>query len=272
MKPEPKAPNEFSALLLPDSEVGYISGEFGKILLQEIHVDRITILYNIFRIKKDIPITFSWKPGMPQVHAALKTGNHYYINGLRNTYLDEGEFNIVHASSIDGTHFLEGGREYQNIHIIYSRKLLDRLLPLFPTLEKWFASDMAQPKLLFKRNPFLTTEQRNIIRNILSCSRFDNSRVSYLEIMAEQFLLLSMIPIDQPIIRAKPLSRKHIELIHESRRLLDTNFGKLSSIDAIAKELDISESKLKSGFKIVFGVNISEYRIQTRMQAAQKLL
>lgn len=267
-----KAPDEFAGRLLRDSKVSYTNGKFGKILLQEVEVNGITILYNIFRIDEDVPITFSWKPGMIQVHAALESRSHYNIDGIRYGHLEEGEFNIVDASFIRGTQYLKRGNQYQSLHIVYSREFIDQLLPLFPALEVWMAADKPRPGVLYKNNMLLTPDLREVTRSILNCTRFNCFHSHYLEIIAKEFLLLSMIPVHQQIIPSNGLSRQQLQIIHESRRMIDTDYNQLSSIADIAKELSVGELKLKAGFKKLFGMSMYDYLVQTRMETAQKLL
>jgi AraC-like DNA-binding protein len=265
-------PAELSGLVLPGSETGYVQGAFGKILLQEIHLGELTILYNIYQLKKDMALDFHCHPGMMQTYAALKNDCHYYIKETGDFCLTESQFNILDASDIKGTQFLEHDREYRSFHVIYSPEILDELLPLFPVLEEWFASDSSQPRLFFKTNPQLTDELKNIMDDILHCSYTNELRRFYLEIMAREFLFLSIIPAGREITPVTRLSRRSIELIHESKLLLETSFDQRITIALIAKKAGINEFKLKAGFKKIFGISMFDHLIETKMKIAQKLL
>jgi len=269
---KPEVPAELSACVLPGSETGFAQGVFGKILLQEIHLDNLVLQYNIYQVKKDLAIDFRCHPGMMQVHVALKNDSHYSIEGIGDLYLAEGQFNILDASSIEGTSFLEQGREYRSFHASYSPEMLDSLLPVFPSLEEWFASDSSQPRLLFKTHPLLTVQLKDIIEDILHCSYTDDLRRLYLELKIKEFLFLSMMPVGQGITPVIWLTKRSIELIHQSKRILENNFDQRITIAELAKQLGIHEFKLKAGFKKVFGVSMFDYLIQTKMQKAKYLL
>ncbi len=269
---EPGVPAELSSWVLPESETGYAQGPFGKILLQEIHLGEISIQYNIFQVRKDLAIDFRLHPGMMQIHAAIKNDSHYSIEGIGDLYLSEGQFNILDAVNIEGTGFLEQGREYRSFHATYSPEILDSLLPVFPALEEWLASDSSQPRLLFKTHPLLTVQLKDIIQSIIHCSYTDELRRFYLELKTKEFLFLSMMPIEQGVTPAIWLTPRSIELIHESKRMLENNFDQHITIAIMAKQLGINEFKLKAGFKKIFGISMFDYLIQTKMQKAKKLL
>jgi AraC family transcriptional activator of pyochelin receptor len=269
---EPVVPPELYALLLPGSEAVCAQGAFGKILLQEIHLGALVIQYIIYQVRKDLALDFRYHSGMMQTYVALKNDSHYYIQGIGDLYLAEGQFNILDASTIEGTRFLEQGREYRSFHVIYSPEMLDSLLSVFPPLEEWFASDSSQPRLLFKTHPLLTTQLKEIVDNIIHCSYTDELRRFYLELKTKEFLFLSMMPIEQGVTAAIWLTPRSIEMIHESKRMLENNFDQHITIAGMAKQLGINEFKLKAGFKKIFGISLFDYFIQTKMQKAKRLL
>jgi AraC-like DNA-binding protein len=269
---KPGVPEELSSWVLPDSETGYAQGAFGKILFQEIHLGELNIQYNIFQVVKDLAIDFRCQPGMMQIHVALKGDGHYSIDGIGDLYLAEGQFNILDAANIEGTGYLEHSREYHSFHVSYTPEILDSLLPVFPALEEWFASDSSQPRLLFKTHPLLTVQLKDIIESILHCPYTDELRRYYLELKVKEFLFLSMMPIEQGVTPAIWLTRRSIEQIHESKRMLENNFDQHITIATLAKQLGINEFKLKAGFKKIFSISMFDYLIQTKMQKAKKLL
>src|SRR5258706_7674774 len=265
-------PSEFSEFVLPGGKAGFAKGEFGKILFQKIRINEVTFFYNIYKIEKDISLDFRCSPGMMQAHVALKNDSRYCIQGTGDVCLAEGEYNVLDASSIEGTLSLEHDHEYRSFHVIYPQEYLLEFLPLFPKLEEWFSSDWSKPRLLFKANPGLTSDQKQIIDNILRWNYTDEMQHLYLELIIKEFLLLSLIPIGQQITPVTGLSRRSVQLIHESKYLLETTIAQQMTIAAIAKKLGIDEPKLKRGFRKIFGLPMSDYFVQTKMKIAEKLL
>ena len=265
-------PAELSGFVLPDSEAGFAQGEFGKIFLQEIHLTELNIQYNIFQIRKDLALDFSCASDTMQTHAALKNDSHFHIEGIGELYLAEGQFNILHGSNLKGTRFMEEGQEYRSFRVSYSPDILSDFLPVFSSLEEWFSSDLSQPKLLFKNHPLLTVKMKDIIENIIHCSYADELRRFYLDMKTKEFLFLSMMPTGQEITSSVWLTPHSMELVHESKRLLENNVEQHLNITDIARQLDINEFKLKAGFKKIFGVSMFDYLIQTKMQKAKNLV
>jgi AraC-like DNA-binding protein len=63
-----------------------------------------------------------------------------------------------------------------------------------------------------------------------------------------------------------------IQCLQLAREILGSRFNPVPTIPALARELGINESKLKRGFKILFGRTVFEYGLDCRMQHALRLL
>jgi len=63
-----------------------------------------------------------------------------------------------------------------------------------------------------------------------------------------------------------------LDRLHQAREVLASRFTPVPTIRSIARELGINESKLKRGFKTLFGKTIFEYGHECRMQHALQLL
>ncbi len=67
-------------------------------------------------------------------------------------------------------------------------------------------------------------------------------------------------------------SETDIRRFHRAREILATKFSPPPTIASLARELGINETKLKSGFKALFGHTVFEYGHECRMQHAVHLL
>jgi AraC family transcriptional regulator, transcriptional activator of the genes for pyochelin and ferripyochelin receptors len=268
----PVVPPSLSSLVIPGSEAASAEGAYGKILFQEIHAGEITILYIVYQVKEDLAIDFKCSPGTLQTHVALKNDSQYYISGVGDFYLAEGQFNIIDAPDLEGTYFLEHGKEYHTMHVVFSSEFLDKLLPIFHYLEEWLASDSPRPRPLFKVHSWLSVQLKDVIDRILHCQYKDELLEFYREIKTRELLCLALTPRNGQITPATKLTRRNIALIHESRHLLDRSFDRHLTIAAIAQQIGMNEFKLKAGFKQVFGISMFDYLVKTRMQAARELL
>jgi AraC-like DNA-binding protein len=270
---KPVVPASLSAFVIPGSEVASAEGNYGKILFQAIHAGDITFMYNIFQVEEDIAIDFQCDPEAIQVHASIRNDTHLFIRGIGDLYLAEGQFNILDAPHLEGTYYLEGGREYRTLHIDFCSSLLDKLLPAFPYLEEWLASDTERPRLLFKVNPWLSTQLKDISERILHATYTNELQHVYRELKAREFVFLALTPgSPQEITPAVRLTRRNAALIHESKHILDQSFDQHITVASVAQKVGMNEFKLKAGFKQVFGISMFDYLINTRMQVARNLL
>lgn len=269
---QPVVPEILSPLLIPGSEAASAEGSYGRILLQEIQAGEITIVYNIYQVEEDLAIDFRCTPGTLQTHVALKSDSQYYIRGIGDLYLSEGQFNILDAPELEGTYFLESGREYRTFHVVCSSQFLDKLLPTFRYLEEWLASDSPRPRLLFKTHSWLSAQLKDIIDRILNNSYPEEQQQLYRELKARELLFLTLTPGSREITPAVRLTRRNTLLIHESKHILDTNFDQHITTGTVAQQVGMNEFKLKAGFKQVFGISMFDYLMKTRMQAARNLL
>jgi AraC family transcriptional regulator, transcriptional activator of the genes for pyochelin and ferripyochelin receptors len=260
--------------VVPGSRAVTAQGVYGKILLQEIRAGEITILYNIYQLQRDIAIDFECSTGKLQTHIALKNDCQCHINGIGPIYLAEGQFNISNSPSFEGTHFLEQGKEYRTLHIIFPSNFSTALLPIAHHFGQWLANSPSVPGLLFTMHPWLTVPLKNTIENILHCTYANGLLQLYREAKAKEFICLCLTPgkHNEGTLPPAKLPRSAMALMHDARRMIYTNFNRPVSITFIARQTGINEFKLKTGFKKIFGISMFNYLIKTRMQAARNLL
>lgn len=270
--PKPEVPAEVATLLIAGSEAVSAEGAYGRILFQEIQAGDMTVKYNIYQVKEDLAIDFQCSPGTLRTHVALKNDSQYYITGIGEYYLAEGQFNIIDAPTLDGTYFLEHDQEYRTLHLGFSSQFLERLFPVFPYLQEWLASDSPRPRLLFKVHSWLSPQVKDVIDKILYCPYTDDLLEFYRELKASELLCLALAPGTTEITPAVKLTRHNVALIHESRHVLDSVFDQHITIASIAQRTGMNEFKLRAGFKQVFGISMFDYLVKTRMQAARNLL
>lgn len=270
--PGTEVPNKFLHLLFRGADVAYGCGEFGEILLQQINLNGITILYNTLHARKDLPVDFYLDPGSIHIYAALKSTTHYKIDGLPEWRMEEGKFNILNTPGNKGTLFAEEGQQYQCIHILYSLDHANQLLSLFPQFQKWLAQDDAGSWIFFSVNPSLTPELKEIKTKILNCGRLKYMHKYYLETMARQFLFVALITANRKSSPGNGLLKQYSKSIQSAKRFLDDNLGQSLSIDILASQTGLRKARLASEFKKTYGLTISDYLIQTRMETARSLL
>jgi len=64
----------------------------------------------------------------------------------------------------------------------------------------------------------------------------------------------------------------HGEKIRRARAILSMEYSKPPVLGSLARQLGISETRLKSGFKSMNGITVMQYCINKRIEAARLLL
>ncbi len=67
-------------------------------------------------------------------------------------------------------------------------------------------------------------------------------------------------------------SQYEIDLFDQAKAIVESEFNPVPTIRQMARRLGLNETKLKSGFKALFGMTIFEYRHKIRMHMAKDLL
>ena len=69
-----------------------------------------------------------------------------------------------------------------------------------------------------------------------------------------------------------PLKRRDIRYIRQAKRIVTENFDQHITIPELAKKAGINETKLKEGFRELYGQSIHDYLLQLRISKAKHLL
>jgi AraC-like DNA-binding protein len=84
--------------------------------------------------------------------------------------------------------------------------------------------------------------------------------------------ILSMLSPELTFQENNQLSRQKSEVMKKLLHILTEQYNDLPSLEALSKQLAISRSSMTSTFKASYGITISDYVFQKRMEKAQTLL
>lgn len=121
----------------------------------------------------------------------------------------------------------------------------------------------------------LTAKVKSIITDILE--------MPFSGVLADQFLKAKMTELlchtvqslmdpEQAFSNSNQLSHRKSDAISKVLRILDKNIANPPSLVALAEQVGMSRSNLSSTFKASYGMSVSEYLLQKRMETAQGLL
>ena len=249
-------------------------GAFGQILVRDIPAGEIECYYIIFQLKEDLALDFEFASEIIQMQIAWKNDFQFHANSLGEIYLAEGQYNFSGTASMNGTVYFEKEYEYHFLSIRVKGQLGNKFTGLFSALQKWIATETTSPGLLYKPNRWLSEPMREVIEHILQGQELEDAdqRAFYREIKISELLYLAFndpsINPDQSL----KLSRRNTQLIYESKQFLDSNYNQHITVSLIARQVGLNDSRLKAGFRQLFGISIFDYLVMTRMQVARSLL
>ncbi len=265
-------PAGFSNIIIPGSEIASAEEEFGHLLFQEILSDQFAINFNVYRIHTDVSLQFTTHTDALQAHVLLKNDLRYFIQGVGNLVLKEGQFNIIHAQTTGATLYFEKGNEYRTFNTYYSSDILVQLFPFFPALQDFVSQPTESPSLLFDNPGWANIQVIDIITNLLHCPYDETLRRFYFDNKVKELLFLLLIQKYTAAAMHTRLTKHDREAIHEAKSIIEKNTASHITSRKIAQQVGMNEFKLKNFFKQVFGIGMFEFMIQVRMQKARVLL
>ena len=176
---------------------------------------------------------------------------------------------ISHVSDVKEMGFYEKNRHYQGVTISlhpnrFSNAFQDREKSVFPNK---FAN--------YEYAPFLLSpDARIIIAEMLHCGYKGRTKSLLLEGKVLELLASSIDTFTgQDNQKVGPrLSRTDRESISKAKEILDASLSQTVTIAALARKVCLNESKLKSGFKHIYGKPVYTYLLDMRLETARILL
>ena len=119
----------------------------------------------------------------------------------------------------------------------------------------------------------VTSEIMAAAQSMSSTSYPDRLHVLHMEAKALELYRLILSAFDR---LSEPANEQYSypdqRRLHKAREILATRFNPIPTIQSLAREVGMNETKLKSGFRAVFGRTVFEYGQQCRMKRAMILL
>lgn len=116
----------------------------------------------------------------------------------------------------------------------------------------------------------ITPSLYHAIQQIKQCSFEGLTRKIYLE--SKIYEILAYCFEEQIATQTVKLTTRDIESIHFVAHIIQSNIGHPLTIEEISKKVGINQTKLKIGFKQLYGTTIFGYLQELRMNQAQKYL
>ncbi len=171
------------------------------------------------------------------------------------------------------TEHWEKGR-FQRVYIGIEPKLMfaglsaAQLVELPPKVQQATTSDRSQP---FYRQGRTTLEMQQLLHQILSCPFQGLMKRMYLEAKALELITLQFTQFQEQNSQPK-VKKGDRDRLYQAKEILIASLENPPSLRELAKQVGISDFKLKRGFRDCFGTTVFKYLHDYRLEQAKKLL
>jgi len=244
------------------------------LLLQEITGNGYSIRYHSYFLNQDDTLTLTCGKPALRLWLSLKHSFYYTTKGQDENVLHERGFNISYAPFMHYTLHLRAKQRYTCVEIYFSINHLRQLVQFFPAVEKFLhETEKQQPILLNNINQVADEEILSVVDDILYYAYPMEIRKKYLNNKVIEILILAMGKITHnPLQRPVKIPEKVIERIYEAKELLTGNLKREYTLHELGALVGLSIYKLKKGFMAIYGLSLSDFLHEARMQKAKLLL
>ena len=273
----------FSPISTPTNSQGGIPGakgieataHFGSMRFFEIECPAFSIWYSNYQILKRTHLYGTMNGPTLNLHFTLSNSVHYKLDGLNETTLQQGQFNLTYAPIVNVKAWFQKDESYSTFHIHFSREYLDKIAAYFPILVTFMKNvDQGTAAMLSRQHGVASPEMNAIIRNILRCPFTGDIRSLYLQAKVLELLIHSLEQLEPKKAKAPEIVLRpyDIEKIREAHDYLILNMDNPCTLVELSHKVGINDFKLKKGFKQLYGTTVYEFLVDARMEKAKRLL
>ncbi|PIE00325.1 MAG: hypothetical protein CSA81_13845 [Acidobacteria bacterium] len=211
-------------------------------------------------------------------------GFFFSLSGKIENVLERGQgkqpASIVNQRGINSVSCLDGARGYSHylsdeiaeaVMVYIDSKMLTCLIA-----EELDGISLESRELLQQKNSFfslpMTGEMYNVATRALYHPYHGTAARLHLEGCGLELLALQIDRFSRDMHREKPLCRADEERIRMAADILVRQMKSPPTISALAMQVGMSSTKLKKGFKQIFGTTIGQFLLQHRMNHARELI
>ena len=163
--------------------------------------------------------------------------------------------------------YYKPGETYRTLGIVMERNRFAELTKQLETVH------LICPEQKICSHVFPTTSEiRLVLQHLVDCPPERKLRKIYLEGKVLELLSLFCDEVVGKQSGDKEISREDYRCLQKASEMIDHNFLHPLTIQHIAQECFLSETKLKQGFKTCFNCTVYEYIVEKRMEMAYRLL
>lgn len=155
----------------------------------------------------------------------------------------------------------------------FINSLLNGHMDEFPKELKWIVNESKQT--LYYRSGVMNDSMHMAATQMLGCPYQGIMKQVYLESKIQELIILFLAHFvvgQKHASNSLALSSTHVQRIYEARDILIYNMESPPTLTELAKKIGVCPTKLKTGFREVFGTTVFDYLKKQRLNLAKQLL
>ncbi len=258
---------------LPDSSLFSVSGDFGKLLLQQLPAGRFNIFYSQYHIKRDC--RFYLATGEPSLELHFMEFNEiaFHLSGLGEVNAGEREYNITYLPYVESVTALKAGHFYSSFDIHFPLRFLIDLAAFHPLVDAFLRQADQQKAYQYSSERHRASfEMLEIIRRIQINEFSPPALYTYLDAKAVELLMLALHSLSVQVDGRIKFRKDDIEKMHEAEKIIMANLENPLSLIGLARKVGVNDFKLKKLFPQVYGMTVFNYLMEAKMARARNLV
>jgi AraC-like DNA-binding protein len=271
----PQETDVFSPSIVDPGHIHLLTPK-GKISYKEYSIkDDLTILEGNYELSEDITIFGKGDSHLLEMHFNVAEEDIYYHNKAINSVIApamSGNITYLSAEENKAKISFNKGHTYQTFDVHLPLTFLSAYAGESKAIDTFLTRISKNNSTTFSPNHVKVNPRiYSAIQAIKKCTFEGLTKKIFLE--SKIYELVAFVhefsESENPVLR---LTTSDEERIKYSAVLIRENLNNPLTIIELARRVGINQTKLKSGFKLLFGTTVFSYLQETRMQMARELL
>jgi AraC-like DNA-binding protein len=256
----PELPEDYSGPVIAGANAFTAESKLGRIILQDFSDNGHRIQLQIFRFIRNFALKLKDTNFSLRTIFTLKNDIHCRILGNGKLHLREGQFTILKGDEKEVIFNFEENKVHEILEVQYDKNIVDKFAPAFPDLTFNFGPNWAGADARKIVHEFFDAEYSGKMQQIF----FENKVREYLF-----YLFAREAELKPGKLNFTP---EEETAVHKLRDLITSRLDRHLTIPELARAAVMNEFKLKSAFRLIYGMGIFEYLQEERMKYALILL
>jgi AraC family transcriptional activator of pyochelin receptor len=263
-------PPSLLKLIIKGAKPTAATGPFGDFLFQEMQSPEAVVWYNNYLLTKDDRFTDTGKLPEMELQFGLNNSFSSQTGGLGARKLHDGSFNLVYVPFVETELDFEKGRIYTTLDVLLTPALVILLAQYFPVLDSFLEKVAKQEAaVLCALDQSTTHEMKKIIDAILGNPYSGGTQKFYISTKVTELLIVVLEKITHyPTLHRVFFPKEEIEKIYAAKDELLGNLDKSITLLILSRKVGLNMTKLKIGFRQLYGSSIATFRLNARMKEA----